>query len=66
MHELCPLWVESAISAGRPANDDFSGPTQSGAGIYQVTQRDGRRWSVADAYLHPAADRPNLTGSTDQ
>jgi choline dehydrogenase len=66
MHELCPLWVESAISAGLPANDDFSGPTQSGAGISQVTQRDGRRWSVADAYLHPAADRPNLTGSTDQ
>jgi choline dehydrogenase len=60
MHELCPLWVESAISAGLPANDDFSGPTQSGAGISQVTQRDGRRWSVADAYLHPAADRPNL------
>jgi choline dehydrogenase len=53
MHELCPVWVESAIEAGIPANADFSGPTQSGAGIYQVTQRDGQRWSVADAYLHP-------------
>lgn len=66
MHELCPMWVESAIAAGIPANTDFSGPTQTGAGIYQVTQRDGQRWSVADAYLHPVADRPNLkvrTGS---
>jgi choline dehydrogenase len=51
MHELCAAWVDSAVAAGMPANDDFSGATQSGAGIYQVTQRDGQRWSVADAYL---------------
>ena len=63
-HELCPTWIESAVSAGIPANDDFSGPSQSGAGIYQLTQRDGRRWSVADAYLHPIMDRPNLTVRT--
>jgi choline dehydrogenase len=60
MHHLCAVWVESAIAAGMPANDDFSGPTQSGAGIYQVTQRGGERWSVADAYLHPVVGRSNL------
>jgi choline dehydrogenase len=64
MHELCAVWVESAIAAGMPANDDFSGPTQSGAGICQVIQRDGQRWSVADAYLHPVVDHPNLTVRT--
>jgi choline dehydrogenase len=64
MHELCTVWVDSAISASIPANDDFSGPTQSGAGIYQVTQREGQRWSVADAYLHPVVSRPNLTVHT--
>jgi choline dehydrogenase len=64
MHHLCALWVESAVSAGMPANDDFSGPLQSGAGIYQVTQHDGQRWSAADAYLRPAVDRPNLTVRT--
>jgi choline dehydrogenase len=64
MHELCTLWVESAVSAGMPANDDFCGPQQSGAGIYQVTQRDGLRWSVADAYLRPVMDRRNLTVRT--
>jgi len=30
-----------------------------------VTQKAGRRWSAADAYLHPAAERPNLEIVTD-
>jgi choline dehydrogenase len=31
------------------------------AGLTRVTQRRGRRWSAADAYLRPALRRPNLT-----
>ena len=54
-----------AQACGQPANDDFNGPEQDGVGYYQVTQKGGRRWSAADAYLHPAADRPNLTVHTD-
>lgn len=53
--------VESAVAAGYPRNDDFNGATQEGVGQYQVTQKRGRRWSAADAYLHPVPDRPNLT-----
>jgi len=34
------------------------------AGQYQVAQERGRRWSSADAYLHPATGRPNLTVRT--
>lgn len=60
IHELCAVWMEAAVAAGLSANDDFSGCMQSGAGIYQVTHRDGRRWSVADAYLHPVLHRSNL------
>jgi choline dehydrogenase len=56
--------VQSAVAAGYPRNDDFNGPTQEGVGQYQVTQRRGRRWSAADAYLHPAMRRPNLTVRT--
>jgi len=56
--------VESAVAAGHPRNDDFNGARQEGAGLYQVTQRRGRRWSAADAYLHPAEGRPNLTVRT--
>ena len=45
------------------ANDDFNGPSRTASGCYQVTQRDGRRWSAANAYLQPALGRPNLTSS---
>jgi choline dehydrogenase len=62
---LTTAFVDSARNAGQPANDDFNGPRQDGVGFYQVTQRRGRRWSAADAYLHPAATRPNLTVQTD-
>jgi len=58
-------FVNAATEAGAPANDDFNGARQDGVGFYQVTQKDGRRWSAADAYLHPAAGRPNLTVQTD-
>jgi choline dehydrogenase len=62
---LTSAFVTAARNAGMAANDDFNGPSQDGAGFYQVTQRAGRRWSAADAYLHPAAGRPNLTVLTD-
>jgi choline dehydrogenase len=56
--------VQSAVAAGYPRNDDFNGPALEGVGQYQVTQKRGRRWSSADAYLHPAERRPNLTVRT--
>jgi choline dehydrogenase len=58
-------FIAAARSCGQERNDDFNGPRQDGVGYYQVTQRGGRRWSAADAYLHPAMDRPNLTVQTD-
>ncbi|WP_222268032.1 GMC family oxidoreductase [Modestobacter marinus] len=56
--------VESAVAAGFPRNDDFNGARQEGVGLYQVTQKRGRRWSAADAFLRPALRRPNLTVRT--
>jgi choline dehydrogenase len=63
-HPLAPVWIDAAVAAGLPLNEDFNGPAQEGVGYYQVTQRQGRRWSAADAYLRPAAGRPNLTVET--
>lgn len=60
-HPMVLDWVESAVSHGLARNDDFNGASQMGAGLYQSTIRDGRRWSAADAYLRPALQRPNLT-----
>ena len=48
---------------GALANDDFNGAQQDGVGFYQVTQRDGVRCSVADAYL--ASKPENLTVITN-
>jgi choline dehydrogenase len=56
--------IQSAVAAGYPRNDDFNGATLEGVGQYQVTQKRGRRWSSAAAYLHPAERRPNLTVRT--
>jgi choline dehydrogenase-like flavoprotein len=52
-------FIDAALEAGFSANDDFNGPQQEGIGFYQVTQRGGRRCSVARAYLYDKP-RPNL------
>jgi choline dehydrogenase len=57
---LSEIFVEAAVAAGIPRNEDFNGARQEGAGFYQVTQRRGRRCSAAVAYLDPARARSNL------
>ena len=54
-------FVEAGVQAGLPRNEDFNGAEQEGVGLYQVTHRNGERWSAARAYLEPAAGRSNLT-----
>jgi choline dehydrogenase len=56
--------LEAALAAGLSANDDFNGAEQDGVGFYQVTQRNGQRASTAACYLHPVADRANLSVQT--
>jgi choline dehydrogenase len=63
-HPLSHAFVDSAVSAGMKPTDDFNGPSQEGAGQYQVTCRRGRRWSTDQAYLKPARSRSNLTVAT--
>lgn len=61
VNPVARMFVEAAGQAGIPGNDDFNGPVQAGAGLYQVTQKDGARASAAVAYLHPVRGRRNLT-----
>jgi choline dehydrogenase len=56
-HLLCEAFIESAQQAGFPRNDDFNGPTQEGAGYFQLTAKNGRRWSTAVGYLRDARRR---------
>ncbi|HEX6457234.1 MAG TPA: GMC family oxidoreductase N-terminal domain-containing protein [Solirubrobacterales bacterium] len=57
---LTGRFLAACAEAGVPRIDDYNGPEQDGAALVQVTQRKGRRWSAADAYLRPALKRPNL------
>lgn len=58
---LTKRFLDSCLAAGIPRAADYNGPEQDGAALVQVTQRNGRRWSTADAYLRPARRRKNLT-----
>jgi len=62
---LSRSFVEAMVAAGIPANDDFNGDDQLGAGLYQVTQHRGQRWNTADGYVKPARKRPNFAVWTD-
>ncbi|NVE95126.1 GMC family oxidoreductase [Altererythrobacter lutimaris] len=53
-------FVESAAALQLPTTDDFNDNSQAGFGIYQVTQKDGERWSAARAYVEPLREKPNL------
>src|SRR4029078_10927353 len=64
-HTLCEAFIEGAQQAGYPRNDDFNGPTQEGAGYFQLTAQNGGCWSTAVAYLREARRRPNLVIETN-
>jgi choline dehydrogenase-like flavoprotein len=57
-------FLQAAQEVGIPRNDDINGAVQDGVDATQVTQKRGRRWSAADAYLRPARKRGNLTVET--
>ncbi len=64
-HEICDAVIEAAAREGYPRNPDYNNGHQEGFGYYQVTQKNGRRWSTARAFLDPARRRPNLRVETD-
>jgi choline dehydrogenase-like flavoprotein len=60
---------QSFLQAAREAQfrirEDFNAEEQEGLGIYQVTQKNGERWSAARGYVHPhMATRANLRVET--
>lgn len=59
-HRFGPVFVEAGKQAGYPENRDFNGAEQEGVGCYQVTHKNGERFSAAKAYLAPHRGRPNL------
>ncbi|MGH8299691.1 MAG: GMC family oxidoreductase [Steroidobacteraceae bacterium] len=64
VHPLCASFLGACAEAGFPITRDFNGPETEGAGLWQVTIRNGVRVSSASAYLRPALRRPNLELAT--
>ncbi|MBC7997785.1 MAG: GMC family oxidoreductase N-terminal domain-containing protein [Leptolyngbya sp.] len=57
-------FVDAAVALGYNRNPDANGMQQEGAGLYQLTVKDGKRHSAAAAFLVPILQRPNLTVTT--
>ena len=58
---LNKLLMQAAANLGYRLNDDFNGAELEGFGMFEVTQKNGERWSTARAFLDPIMDRANLT-----
>ncbi|GAA3049569.1 FAD-dependent oxidoreductase [Pseudonocardia yunnanensis] len=64
-HPLAAAGLEAALEAGHLKATDISGGLEQGFGWTDLNIVGGARQSVADAYLRPVADRPNLDVVTD-
>jgi choline dehydrogenase len=60
VNPLSRAFVQAGVQCQLHHNPDFNGARQDGVGLYQVTQKDGRRFSAARAFLDPVRQRPNL------
>jgi choline dehydrogenase len=59
--KILDAWQAAAAEVGIAPIEEFNRGDNAGSAYFQVNQRRGRRWSMADAFLHPVAHRPNLT-----
>ena len=60
VNPLYDAFIEAGRQAGYPLSADLNGEQQEGFGRFDMTVKDGVRWSTANAYLRPAMKRPNL------
>ncbi len=61
VNPLSQIFIDAGRECGFHVNTDFNGERQDGIGFYQVTQKDGLRFSSAKAFLTPVKARSNLT-----
>src|SRR5271163_275388 len=57
---LYDAFIEAGRQAGYPVSSDLNGEFPEGFGRFDMTVKNGVRWSAANAYLKPAIKRPNL------
>ena len=59
--KILDAWQAAAAEVGIAPIEEFNRGDNAGSAYFHVNQRHGRRWSMADSFLHPVAHRPNLT-----
>jgi choline dehydrogenase-like flavoprotein len=60
------MYLQAAREAQFRIREDFNAEEQEGLGSYQVTQKNGERWSAARGYIHPfMTTRANLRVETN-
>jgi choline dehydrogenase-like flavoprotein len=64
-NKLNRVFLEAAESLQKRRIPDFNAGDNEGFGIFQVTIKNGRRHSVATAFVHPVEGRRNLKVITD-
>ena len=63
-YPIVDAFIAAAKEDGQEINQDYNGEKQDGFGHYQVSQKNGQRWSVVEGYLNPVRHRQNLTVRT--
>ena len=64
INPLFSAFIEAGRQAGYNVSADLNGAEGEGFGGFDMTVKDGVRWSAANAYLRPAMKRPNLAVET--
>ncbi|MFG3593129.1 GMC family oxidoreductase [Bradyrhizobium sp. RDI18] len=63
--EITDALIAAAGECGYPRNPDYTCGKQDGFAYFQLTQKNGVRWSTKRAFLEPAMKRPNVRVETN-
>jgi choline dehydrogenase len=63
-HPLSMAFLDAAVAAGHKRIADFNGADMNGAGLVELTARNGKRRSAWRSFAAPVADHPKLTITT--
>ena len=65
-NQLHSVFIEAGQQAGHAVSEEINGFRQEGVGPFEMTIKQGKRWSAASAYLRPALQsRPDQVSVKD-
>ncbi len=58
--DFAQRFIQAGVELGYPHLEQMNGTAQEGLSLLRSNVWRGKRWSAADAFLHPILSRPNL------